>query len=40
MNLRDIPNFRKKDTENLNSKIFKTKDNRLIMKPKCSGCGI
>ena len=30
----------KKDTENLNSKIFKTKNNRLIMQSKCSDCGI
>ena len=29
----------KKDTENLNSKIFKTKNNRLIMKSKCSDLG-
>ena len=28
----------KKDTENLNSKIFKTKNNRLIMQSKCSDC--
>ena len=27
-----------KDTENLNSKIFKTKNNRLIMQSKCSDC--
>ena len=30
----------KKDTENLDSKIFKTKNNRLIMQSKCSDCGI
>ena len=30
----------KKNTENLNSKIFKTKNNRLIMQSKCSDCGI
>ena len=30
----------KKDTENLNSKIFKTKNNRLIMQSKCNDCGI
>ena len=30
----------RKDTENLNSKIFKTKNNRLIMQSKCSDCGI
>ena len=29
----------RKDTENLNSKIFKTK-NRLIMQSKCPVCGI
>ena len=28
----------KKDTENLDSKIFKTKNNRLIMQLKCSDC--
>ena len=28
----------KKDTENLDSKIFKTKTNRLIMQSKCSNC--
>ena len=30
----------KKNTENLNSKNFKTKNNRLIMQSKCSDCGI
>ena len=30
----------KGDTENLNSKIFKTKNNRLIMRSKCPVCGI
>ena len=30
----------KKITENLNPKIFKTKNNRLIMQSKCSDCGI
>ena len=30
----------KKDTENLNSKVFRTKNNRLIMQSKCSVCGI
>ena len=30
----------RKNTENLNSKIFKTKSNRLIMQSKCSDCGI
>ena len=29
----------KKDTENLDSKIFRTKNNRLIMEAKCSDCG-
>ena len=28
----------KKDAENLDSKIFKTKNNRLIMQSKCSDC--
>ena len=28
----------RKNTENLNSKIFKTKNNRLIMQSKCSDC--
>ena len=27
-------------TENLDSKIFKTKNNRLIMQSKCPKCGI
>ena len=30
----------KRDTENLNSKIFKTKNNRLIMQSKCPVCRI
>ena len=30
----------RKNTENLDSKIFKTKNNRLIMRSKCSDCGI
>ena len=30
----------RKDTENLNSKIFFKKNNRLIMQSKCSVCGI
>ena len=30
----------KKDTENLDSKIFKTKNNRLIMQSQCTDCGI
>ena len=29
-----------KSTENLNSKIFKAKNNRLIMQSKCAVCGI
>ena len=29
----------KKDTENLDSKIFRTKNNRLIMQSECSDCG-
>ena len=29
----------RKKTENLNSKIFKTKNSRLIMQSKCAGCG-
>ena len=29
-----------KKTENLNSKIFKTKNGRLIMQSKCADCGI
>ena len=28
----------RKNTENLNSKIFKTKNNRLIMQSKCPVC--
>ena len=28
----------KKDTDNINPKIFKTKNNRLIMQSKCSVC--
>ena len=28
-----------KKTENLNPKIFKTKNNRLIMQSKCTECG-
>ena len=31
--------YRKK-TENLDSKIFKTKNGRLIMQSKCAECGI
>ena len=30
----------RQNTENLNSKIFKTKNNRLIMQSKCVACGI
>ena len=30
----------RKNTKSLNSKIFKTKNNRLIMQSKCSDCGI
>ena len=30
----------KKDTENLNSKIFRTKNNRLIIQSKCNDCRI
>ena len=30
----------RKKTENLDSKIFKTKSNRLIMRSKCPECGI
>ena len=30
----------RKNTENLKSKIFKTKNHRLIMQPKCPVCGI
>ena len=30
----------KKDTENVNSKMFRTKNNRLIMQSKCPVCGI
>ena len=29
-----------KDTENINSKIFRTKNNRLIMQSKCIVCEI
>ena len=29
----------KKDTENLDSKIFRTKNSRLIMQSKCNDCG-
>ena len=30
----------RKNTENLNSKIFKTKNGRLLMQSKCTNCGI
>ena len=30
----------RKHTENINSKIFKTKNNRLIMQSKCAVCEI
>ena len=30
----------RKNTENLNSKILKTKNNKLIMESKCTDCGI
>ena len=30
----------RKKTKNLNSKIFKTKNGRLIMQSKCTECGI
>ena len=30
----------RKNTENVNSKIFKTKNNRLNMQSKCPVCGI
>ena len=30
----------RRDTENLNSKVFKTKSERLIMQSKCTNCGI
>ena len=30
----------REDTENLNSKIFKSKNVRLIMQSKCAECGI
>ena len=28
----------KKDTENIDPKMFKTKNNRLLMQSKCSNC--
>ena len=30
----------RKNTENLNPKIFKTKNGRLLMQSKCTNCGI
>ena len=30
----------KKNTKNLDCKIFKTKNNRLLMQSRCSDCGI
>ena len=30
----------RKDTKNIDTKMFKTKNNRLIMQSKCSFCGI
>ena len=30
----------RKDTENIDSKIVRTKDKRLVMQSKCSTCGI
>ena len=30
----------KKGTENIDPKMFRTKNNRLIMQSKCSECGI
>ena len=30
----------RKNTENLNSKIFKTKNGRILMLSKCTECGI
>ena len=30
----------RKNTKNVNSKISKTKNNRLIMQSKCDACGI
>ena len=31
---------RRKYTENIDPKMFRTKNNRLIMQSKCSVCGI
>ena len=30
----------RKNTENIDPKMFRTKNNRLIMQSKCSDCGI
>ena len=30
----------RKDTENIDSKMFRTKSNRLIMQSKCLVCGV
>ena len=30
----------RKDTENIDPKIVRTKNNRLVMQSKCSVCGI
>ena len=30
----------RKNTENIDLKMFRTKNNRLIMQSKCSDCGI
>ena len=30
----------RKDTENIDPKIVRTKNNRLVMQPKCSACGM
>ena len=30
----------RKDTENIGPKMVRTKNNRLIMQPKCPVCGI
>ena len=30
----------RKDTENIDSKIVRTKNNRLVIQPKCYVCGI
>ena len=30
----------RKNIENLNSKIFKTKNNKLLVQSKCTDCGI